>query len=155
MATQSVRCPIFGFRCNRGHVFDAPKMGDFEWGEFLAYGALQSVAFINSWIDPVWNEAASLVDEVSPDLRSRSRGSSVEGDIVQAVYSATLDPGPAGPLAIGPPPCPVCGLKGVVDQEATPNRWQDVPHASHTAWLSMDRGAKLGIVSEVVARATT
>lgn len=144
------RLRVMRWRCKQGHFFDAPTLSDFDYGPLLAYGASQSVEYIDTFADPVWDEAVSLVEKSFPAFRSRS--GSVQSEIVQAAFSATLDPGPAGPLAIGRSPCPVCGADGSVHQDYEPARWRDVSHATHTVWASLDADAKGHVVSEALRR---
>jgi hypothetical protein len=137
---------VCGWKCKNGHQFDAPFLGDFAYGEFIAFGPGGAAAFVDSFKDPVWDEVTALVDEIRPSNPPIS--DRVDADVLQFAFGMTLDPDPTGSFRIDVVPCPVCGANSHHFAEIEPARWEEVSPATHDAWMRLSIDEKRRVVAE-------
>lgn len=152
MPTFARRLRIYQWTCQNDHRFDAPYLGDFAYGEFIARSPGGAIAFVDTFADPVWDEVAALVDEASP--RNPRIDESDRAQMVQLAYGLTLDPDPTGPFRIDEVRCPVCGAEAQPSSPSEPARWLDhISPPTHDAWTRLHVEDKRRLVAESARRA--
>lgn len=124
------------FTCSTGHPFEAPLLGDSQYGEFLLWSANGAVAYLNSFKDSTFDEVEREVLSIAPAL---SKNPLKAADVVQRIFGRVVcDPDSSGqPFEIGAKPrCPLCAASVVSWEPTYPAKVAelDIPAVTHTEW---------------------
>ncbi len=136
-----MRLPVEVFHCEQcGKEFDAPRLSDFNYGEFLLWSDGGNLAYVNAIESGVFAEVCVLFERTAASFEFDTLRLS---QAIQHFFGTVAsDPDSDGSLFRmgGFPPCPHCGSSQPSSwDEAQPGRLIDIePHEStHRHWASL------------------
>lgn len=146
---------VFNYKCGGcGHVFAAPEVPDFSYGEFVMRSENERLpAHLDTLEDGVFEEVGAIARRIST-----SNDTSKFVDLCQRAFEFACDPAPDGSrYQIGlAPKCPICGGTKPMWREAhIPPQKVVIPCVSHNKWAGYSEIEKHAIIRSILRQPPT
>ena len=150
-STTRTRVIRWNIHCSEnGHAAIIYVLAGDTYGRQLGFTPSSEWAVFDAWIDPVYDEVASMVHQ----LLGRTVGVS---DCILSVLGVACDPAPSGRRYdfTGRIRCPVCGSQNTEYGPDDPTQFtmMSVPQVTHNAWVALTKDEQRARINEALQAA--